>query len=129
MMNGAAWFPPSGKVSASTTTKAPRPLDTLEDLVFGPDVDGPPPTCDPSDGLETGLKPTSDRVTRCMVPLVACFVVIVVVLWSLTKSMQYTELFATNPRYQYCLWGLNVAVIVLATLVVCLGRWGGTYGA
>jgi hypothetical protein len=121
-MNGSAWFRPSGTASP-TATKAPRPTP-LEDLVFGPNVDGPPPPSTTSDVVEGTFKPTSDRVTRCMVPLVACFVVIVVVLWSLTKSMQYTELFTTNPRYQYCLWGLNVAVIVLATLFVCLGRWG-----
>jgi hypothetical protein len=71
-----------------------------------------------------------------MVPVVACVVVIVVVLWSITRSVQYTELFQTNPRppgpccgagdprYQYGLWSLNVLVIVLSTLVLCFTRGG-----
>lgn len=95
----------------------------LEVQVFGPD---PPP--DERDGDESGGPPGGrarrcagpeaptplDLVTRCMVPVVACLLVVVVVLWSLSKTVQYNELFANSPRYTYGLWSLNVGVIVLS---------------
>lgn len=76
-----------------------------------------------------------------MIPVVSCLVMVVVVLWSLTKSVQYNEpawtlwphnvhgtplLFHSNPRYRYGLWSLNVTVIMLATVVLCATR-GGTF--
>lgn len=94
------------------------PLLRLEDQVFGPYKDEEPhPTVRrvPS----APMSPPGDIVNRCMVPLIACIVVIVVVLWSLTKAVQYTELFATNPRYAYGLWSLNVSVVILSTAVLC----------
>lgn len=49
----------------------------------------------------------------------ACVMVIVVVLWSLTKAVQYTELFVNNSRYTYGLCSLNVAVVILSTVILC----------
>lgn len=63
-----------------------------------------------------------DRVTRCLAPVLAGMVVVVVVLWSLRKSVQYTEVFQSNPRYQYGLWGMNVLVVLISTLAVCYTR-------
>lgn len=84
---------------------------TLEDIVFGIDQ-----SLDPS--LET-VKSPIDRVTHCMVPVVTCLVLISVVIWSLTKSTQYSDLFHTNQRFQYGMWSLNAMVIVLAVIVLC----------
>ena len=100
-----------------------HPSLTLEDQVFGvePDPESPvaatrPPALPP---------PPADPARQFLLPLVAGAVVAMVVLWSLKKSVQYTELFQTNPKYQYALWSMNVAAIVLATAVlVCSARGG-----
>ena len=57
-----------------------------------------------------------------MAPVVAGIAVVVVVLWSLRKSVQYTEVFQSNPRYQYGLWGMNVLVVLVSTAAVCYVR-------
>ena len=57
-----------------------------------------------------------------LVPIIACLIVVLVVLWSLFKSIQYNELFQNNPRYQYGLWSMNVAVVVLSMAVLCYAR-------
>ena len=54
--------------------------------------------------------------------MVVCLVVVLVVLWSLSKSIQYNELFQNNPRYQYGLWSLNIGVVVVAMALVCYTR-------
>lgn len=108
---------------------------TLEDQVFGsqdgaPSRGGcpgpvqrevPPP---PAPAVPCPPPPPSrmDKVTRCMAPILAGVVVVVVVLWSLRKSVQYTEVFQSNPRYQYGLWSMNVLVVLVSTAVVCYMR-------
>ena len=108
----------------------PRVLPSLEEQVFGLVEEKAPPPCGaPSTQVDMVTRAGDSRGGlvarfRFMVPLVACVVVIVVVLWSITKSVQYTEPFQTNPRYQYGMWSLNVLVIVLSTLVLCFTRGG-----
>lgn len=115
--------------------RPPPPL-SLEDQVFGVDdrdvhafgPDGQPRReAPPAVGTTTATAGVvsvgrSDGVTRFMLPIVVCLVLVVVVLWSLTKSVQYTELFTTNARYQYGLWSLNVSVIVLGLTVLCCAQ-------
>lgn len=60
-----------------------------------------------------------DAVGSVLLPVVVCLALVLVILWSLSKSLQYNELFHHNPRYQYALWSLNVGAVVLATLVLC----------
>ena len=96
-------------------------VPTLEDQVFGfcdDPVLPPPPVPPPPRPAEA----RGDAVTGVLLPVVATSVVIVVVLWSISKSVQYTELFQSNPRYQYGMWLLNVLVIMLSTLVLCFTR-------
>lgn len=90
-----------GQAPPPSPSPPPLPQPTLEDQIFGWD-DTPIPTEEEEETAEVMEPPTepitvppktsgSDIVSRCMVPLVACLVVVVVVLWSLVKSVQYTD--------------------------------------
>ena len=100
---------------------------TLEDQVFGIAEEEAPTETSTTEGNHSGAHRSvvarpQDRVACLMVPTLGCVVLIAVVLWSLSKSVQYTELFAGSRRYTYGLWTMNVAVIVLTVLVVCWSR-------
>lgn len=106
-----------------------NPPLTLEDQVFGLWLPAPPspPTEGPNNkGSSSSSAPPrgADLATQYLLPLVVCLVVVLVVLWSLSKSVQYNELFQNNPRYQYGLWTLNIAVVVVAMALVCYIRTG-----
>lgn len=55
-----------------------------------------------------------------MVPLLVTALLIGVALWSMSKSMQYNEVFNVNRRYRYGLYVANAVVIVVAVLVLCV---------
>ena len=81
---------------------------TVEDRAFGPtDADADDPT---------GTWP--ECVAAFMLPLMVTVALVVVSSYGLCKSIEYQELFQTNPRYRSALLGVNAAVILLATSVV-----------
>ena len=53
--------------------------------------------------------------------------VVLVVVWSISRSVQYSELFTVNPRYQYGLCAINVLVIILAVTTICYLHHPGAY--
>lgn len=124
----------------------------LEDRVFGVDTTTTSPPTTP--GRRCRSPPATggggpDPVTRCMLPSVLAVVAAMVVVWSLTKSVQYSELFPgfpssllslsppppqkkilvrgreawrlqVNARYQYGMCAVNAAVVVLAVAIVAI---------
>ena len=95
---------------------------SLEDQVFGLDTAEAPPS--PAAAADAGKPPgpspaAVDPVTRLMVPVVVVCVLLGVSLWSISKSMQYNEIFSVNPRYQYGLYAVNVTVVLLAVATLC----------
>ncbi len=53
-----------------------------------------------------------------MLPLLVTLGVVLVVLYSLSKSLEYTELFATNERYRMGLFAVNATAVVFGSLIV-----------
>ena len=89
---------------------------SIEDQVFGlatrPPCHDEPPT-------SAGNKPANaDHPPTVLVLLLAMAVVVAVIAWSISRSVQYSELFTVNPHYQYGLCTVNMLVVVLAVIVV-----------
>lgn len=53
-----------------------------------------------------------------MLPLLVTLGVVLVVLYSLSKSLEYTELFAANERYRMGLFTVNAVAVIFGSLVV-----------
>ncbi len=67
---------------------------------------------------------TADRLTLAeyvsslMLPLLVTLGVVLIVLYSLSKTLEYTELFAANERYRMGLFAVNALAVVVGSLVV-----------
>jgi hypothetical protein len=59
-----------------------------------------------------------------MLPLLVTAVVVGVVLYSLSKTLEYTELFTGNDRYRAGLFAVNAAAIMVGSVVVSLASRG-----
>lgn len=93
----------------------------LEDEVFGLDSDPPPPEPPaPTRPTTGGGAVVVDPATRFMLPVVVACVVVGVSLWSISKSMQYNEVFLANPRYRYGLFAMNAVVVFGAVTTLCV---------
>ena len=101
---------------------AAAPTLTLEDLVLGIDntSDGCPPTA--STTSSSIMAVATDPVARLMVPVVTVCVLVGVSVWCISKGVQYNEMFAVHPRYQYGLYAVNTAVAILAVGVLCYNQ-------
>jgi hypothetical protein len=53
-----------------------------------------------------------------MLPILVTAVVVGVVLYSLSKTLEYTELFTGNDRYRAGLFAVNAAAIAVGSIVV-----------
>jgi len=53
-----------------------------------------------------------------MLPLLVTAVVVGIVLYSLSKTLEYTELFTGNDRYRAGLFVVNAVAIVVGSVVV-----------
>lgn len=85
------------------------PQLSLEDRLFGPEE------CESGDPVHP-----PDPYAGIMVPLLVAALLIGVALWSMSKSMQYNEVFTVNRRYRYGLYAANAVVIVVAVLVLSI---------
>ena len=65
------------------------------------------------------MTPENGGPPTLLVMVMATAIVVVVMSWSISRSVKYSELFHVNPRYQYGLCTVNVAVIILAVMTVC----------
>lgn len=99
-------------IDRHTSTTMVRSL-TLEDEVFGIDDTTPPEPI------------LTDPTGRIMVPLVVVSVLVGVSLWSICKSVQYSEMFGMNARYRYGLYVMNAVVIFAAVVVLCIHQQRG----
>lgn len=77
---------------------------SVECVAFGPRRARPPPPPPPP-----GAR---------LLPLGATVVLVALVAWSITKGIEYQEVFAANGRYRAALVGVNAAAIAAAMLVV-----------
>ncbi len=60
----------------------------------------------------------ADRISGIMLPTLVTLGVMLIVLYSLSKSLEYTELFVANHRYRMGLFGVNAAAVVIGCIVV-----------
>lgn len=67
----------------------------------------------------------SERAASCMLPACAVVALALVVVYSLTKAIEYQDLFQSNRRYRYGLFAVNVVGVVLTSLVVAYGVASG----
>lgn len=65
-----------------------------------------------------GTRAWSDGVVAYMPPLIATAILIVVLSWSLCKTIEYHEAIVANPRYRTGVLVFNGACAVAASLVV-----------
>jgi hypothetical protein len=59
-----------------------------------------------------------------MLPVLVTAVVVGVVLYSLSKTLEYTELFTGNDRYRAGLFAVNAAAVVIGSVVVSAAASG-----
>lgn len=60
----------------------------------------------------------ADYVSSLMLPLLVTLGVVLIVLYSLSKTLEYTELFAANERYRMGLFAVNALAVIAGSLVV-----------
>ena len=105
------------------TASNATPTTGLEDQVFGVDDD------DDDDGdrnvsivgdAARRLSFSADPIGRSVGPLVVVCVITGIAVWSISKSVQYHEMFAVNSRYRYGLYAVNASLILVTVVVLCV---------
>lgn len=69
-------------------------------------------------GNTTDRLTLADYVSSLMLPLLVTLGVVLIVLYSLSKTLEYTELFAANERYRMGLFAVNALAVIVGSLVV-----------
>lgn len=103
----------------------------LEDQVFGVEDDPDVDAAADADVTAGALSVVGDAVTRRLSfaadplgrsvgPLVVVCVITAIAVWSISKSVQYHEMFSVNPRYRYGLYAVNAALIIVTVVVLCV---------
>ena len=85
-------------------------MANLEDRTFGPEdppeckspvIPPPPPAC------------FTERIANHMFPFVVTAIMIVAIVWSINKSIEYSELFQGNKRYRWTMLVSNAMVVLI----------------
>lgn len=108
---------------------------TLEDLAFGPVRTDPPPpppivAASVSTPAAAGVPSpsVSDRLSALMVPMLATAATAAVVVYSISKSLEYPELFAVDGRNRAALFVVNALVVVVGCAAVAWSISNGSVG-
>lgn len=93
------------------------PPAACPDQVFG--VDAPP-----AEGRRDRAPPPSpisvDPLGCTMVPLLTVCLLTGLAVWTISKSVQYHEVFTVNRRIRYGMYALNAVAVFTGVVVICV---------